>query len=753
MNKISKKIVALATMAAFVLTLVPAAAFAAPAETSSISVEESELVLGANEDNVTAYVNLDLADADKGDNVIAWVTKDGSKDPYHRAKFIDTDSAKLQAGVDSNWKSYGVYSINAGGVYQLAVELDASGVYTIHVASNIYSAATPDDNMFEIGTGVDVTVTDAETVVDSYTVTAESYKVDSTTDSATIQLPEFVANGNNGLTIDAKILNKYADDQDGAAFAIKGQDVTFTSDQVDLYKNATSTTNVVSGAETDSEGNVSFYAIPAAGAKGVQTITLSCDGREYNIYLNLSKTDEEVASIEVVDNGDKLVNADESNISDAVQFVAKNAAGEVIDADLSAAQVRVTKAPTKSTAAFELVPVTISKAFGLSVENGTLLEGDYSIHVTLGDKYADASFTVAKYGKTVDSKIVIKDAQGNVVSNVYQNGGTYTGTIYTVDENGLERVYKNAGMVIGVIRGQDAVASYNGNAAKGTFNFTVNDDTNTDMDDNALIGTEIEFIAVHPTGGVNATATVSVADSQNLENLSLAFDKESGNVGQSNIVKVTLVNANGDVVSKSSSKAVATVVSKSNEDANVTVNTSGLTNGEGTLTIFSDKETTVDILVYAREAGAANGVVYGGTLTYAIGAQDIPVDTTVVMTIGSSDFVINDKVVTKEDSAPYVANDRTYVPFRALGEALGAEVVWDNDARTVTYTLGKTEVVMTIGETTYTVNGDEKTMDVAPEITGDRTYVPVRFVGEALGFKVVALSATDGTTSSVVFQK
>ena len=47
----------------------------------------------------------------------------------------------------------------------------------------------------------------------------------------------------------------------------------------------------------------------------------------------------------------------------------------------------------------------------------------------------------------------------------------------------------------------------------------------------------------------------------------------------------------------------------------------------------------------------------------------------------------------------------------------------------------------------------KKTMDVAPVITGDRTYVPVRFVGEALGFKVVALSATDGTTSSVVFQK
>lgn len=169
------------------------------------------------------------------------------------------------------------------------------------------------------------------------------------------------------------------------------------------------------------------------------------------------------------------------------------------------------------------------------------------------------------------------------------------------------------------------------------------------------------------------------------------------------------------------------------------------------MTVYSTDETTAKIVVAVKDADSK--AIYANTLTYAFGEQDIPVDTTVVMTISSSDFVVNDKVITKEDSAPYIANDRTYVPFRALGEALGAEVVWDNDARTVTYTLGKTEVVMTIGEKTYTVNGEEKTMDVAPEITGDRTYVPVRFVGEALGFNVTALYNTNGTTASVVFQK
>ena len=91
------------------------------------------------------------------------------------------------------------------------------------------------------------------------------------------------------------------------------------------------------------------------------------------------------------------------------------------------------------------------------------------------------------------------------------------------------------------------------------------------------------------------------------------------------------------------------------------------------------------------------------------------------------------------------------VPIRALTESFGAEVDFKDNV--VTIVDGDTTIVMTIGETTYTVNGEEKTMDVAPEITNDRTYVPVRFVGEALGFKVTALSAADGTTASVVFQK
>ena len=188
-----------------------------------------------------------------------------------------------------------------------------------------------------------------------------------------------------------------------------------------------------------------------------------------------------------------------------------------------------------------------------------------------------------------------------------------------------------------------------------------------------------------------------------------------------------------------------------------------------TLTVTPDKAYKLDELTVTANGKDVELTNNGdGTYTFTMPSSNVKVSAsfvedkdyvepdnsiTVSMTIGSNDFVINNNIVTVPDAAPYIANDRTYVPFRALGEALGAKVVWDNDARTVTYTLGDTTIVMTIGDTTYTINGVEKSMDVAPEITGDRTYVPVRFVAEGLGFKVTPLYADNGTTTSVVFEQ
>jgi hypothetical protein len=45
-------------------------------------------------------------------------------------------------------------------------------------------------------------------------------------------------------------------------------------------------------------------------------------------------------------------------------------------------------------------------------------------------------------------------------------------------------------------------------------------------------------------------------------------------------------------------------------------------------------------------------------------------------------------------------------------------------------------VVSWIGSTRYQVNGAPKTIDVAPILAVDRTYVPLRLLVEAFGFDV-----------------
>lgn len=83
-----------------------------------------------------------------------------------------------------------------------------------------------------------------------------------------------------------------------------------------------------------------------------------------------------------------------------------------------------------------------------------------------------------------------------------------------------------------------------------------------------------------------------------------------------------------------------------------------------------------------------------------------------------------------------VKDDRVTLPVRVVAEGLGGKVDWNGKTREVTLTRDKNVVVMTIGKKAYTVNGVKKTMDTVPRISKDRTYLPMRFVSEALGVKV-----------------
>jgi hypothetical protein len=90
------------------------------------------------------------------------------------------------------------------------------------------------------------------------------------------------------------------------------------------------------------------------------------------------------------------------------------------------------------------------------------------------------------------------------------------------------------------------------------------------------------------------------------------------------------------------------------------------------------------------------------------------------------------------DAAPYIdpAIGRTLVPVRYLADALGATTNWDADTQEVTVATAVYNIAMTIGSTTLAVNGQAQTMDVAPVINNGRTYMPARWVANALGYQV-----------------
>jgi len=95
---------------------------------------------------------------------------------------------------------------------------------------------------------------------------------------------------------------------------------------------------------------------------------------------------------------------------------------------------------------------------------------------------------------------------------------------------------------------------------------------------------------------------------------------------------------------------------------------------------------------------------------------------------------IDGELVVFEDQGPIIVDNRTLVPVRGVFEALDFYPTWDEDARQATLTRDDYVVVLTIGSYTFTTNGEEFDLDVAPRVVNNRTLLPLRFVLESVGY-------------------
>ena len=113
--------------------------------------------------------------------------------------------------------------------------------------------------------------------------------------------------------------------------------------------------------------------------------------------------------------------------------------------------------------------------------------------------------------------------------------------------------------------------------------------------------------------------------------------------------------------------------------------------------------------------------------------------------------VINNQELYTVDK-PIIVDGRTMLPLRAIGEAMGCEVIWVSGTQTANLKNESTIVSMQIGNTNITrvkrTNQEQKLLqtDVPPMLINDRTYIPVRAFAEALD----AVVGWDGTTNTVM---
>jgi len=166
-----------------------------------------------------------------------------------------------------------------------------------------------------------------------------------------------------------------------------------------------------------------------------------------------------------------------------------------------------------------------------------------------------------------------------------------------------------------------------------------------------------------------------------------------------------------------------------------------------------DVDTRVSGDIEVALGGTAINALAGDTSSVAKVINAVAVSATkrdASFVIGSLTYKVNGVEKTM-DAAPYIKDGRTFLPVRFVADALG--VASDNilwDGSKVTIIKGDRVVQLTIGDKVMLINGASITMDVAPEVVAPgRTMLPFRWIAQALGASVSWDEATQNVTMNI----
>ena len=121
-----------------------------------------------------------------------------------------------------------------------------------------------------------------------------------------------------------------------------------------------------------------------------------------------------------------------------------------------------------------------------------------------------------------------------------------------------------------------------------------------------------------------------------------------------------------------------------------------------------------------------------------------PISNEVSFKVGEASYVVNGEEKTM-DSVAIVHNSRTMVPMKYAAEAFGAKVEWDKDTRTAVITHGENTIKLPIDGNIIYVGEKQIEMDTKALVVEGRTMLPLAYIAQSLGL----VTSWDGATKTV----
>ncbi len=107
---------------------------------------------------------------------------------------------------------------------------------------------------------------------------------------------------------------------------------------------------------------------------------------------------------------------------------------------------------------------------------------------------------------------------------------------------------------------------------------------------------------------------------------------------------------------------------------------------------------------------------------------------------------VNNKNISS-DVAPFIKNGSTYVPIRFVADALGVDsITWDNSSKSASIKDSNSTILLFVNKNYAYVNNEYKSLTNNALLVNNRAFVPIRFVSEILGANV----EWDESTSTIL---